>query len=66
MKKYKLMSGNKGKDCQTNGKDPQTECGCDECDYLMCCSGSLREKECEMCKNSDCPRKQREKAVGDQ
>lgn len=40
----KLIPGNYGKDCPANGfhadEDGELiECCCDECDYLMCCTG---------------------------
>ena len=53
---YKLMPGNKGKDCPANGKDPLIECACDECDYLMCCIGNKWEELCQKCTDFSCPR----------
>ena len=32
-----LRPGNGGKDCPGNGEDPQIECCCDECDYMLDC-----------------------------
>ena len=32
-----LIPGNGGKDCPGNGKNPEYECCCDECDYMMVC-----------------------------
>ena len=31
------------------------ECCCDECDYLMCCTGIFLTMQCEDCKDADCP-----------
>ena len=42
-----LTPGNKGNDCLGNG-----EC-CDECDYLMCCTGN--ECDCRHCDVKECP-----------
>ena len=41
-----LIPGNGGRDCPGNGADPQIECCCDECDYMMLCFEN-------MCKDED-------------
>ncbi len=48
-----LTPGNDGKDCLGNGEHPGMECCCDECDYLLCCTG---DANCATCQNLDCPR----------
>ena len=32
-----LIPGNKGMDCPGNGLNPDVECCCNECDYMLCC-----------------------------
>lgn len=32
-----LIPGNQGKDCPGNGENPEIECCCDECDFLLWC-----------------------------
>ena len=32
-----LIPGNGGRDCPANGTDPNVECCCEECDYLLSC-----------------------------
>ena len=31
------------------------ECCCDECNYLMCCTGVFLTVKCEECADEDCP-----------
>lgn len=55
-----ILPGNWGKDCLGNGEvDASTgtpsECLCDECDYLICCT-SL--SFCDACQINCCPRKE--------
>ena len=50
-----LVPGNLGKDCPCNGKNPATECCCDECDYMLCCLESHDPSECSYCSDTDCP-----------
>ena len=57
MKTYTIFPGNRGQDCPQNGNDPEIECGCDECDYLMCCISANQEKYCIRCTDTKCPRK---------
>lgn len=51
-----LMPGNGGRDCPGNGEDPEEECCCDECDYLMCCFDSAYPDCCTDCRDAACPR----------
>ncbi len=47
-----LTPGRDGKDCLGNGLHPGIACCCDECDYLMCCSG---QTNCTVCNDTRCP-----------
>lgn len=49
-----LIPGNQGRDCPGNGENPNVECCCDECDYLLCC---VEPPSCDACANEECPRK---------
>ena len=51
-----LVPGNHGKDCPGNGEDPEVECCCDECDYMMCCFDTEFEEQCSTCRDRKCPR----------
>ena len=51
-----LVPGNGGKDCPGNGACKETECCCDECDYLQCCQEDHNAKQCVTCKDAYCPR----------
>ena len=51
-----LVPGNHGKDCPGNGEDPEVECCCDECDYMMCCFDTGAEEQCSTCRDRKCPR----------
>ena len=51
-----LIPGNFGKDCPGNGSNPDVECCCDECDYMMCCLPTHNIAECSKCEDKDCPR----------
>ena len=50
-----LIPGNCGKDCPGNGEDPNVECCCDECDYMLCCQESHNLSQCQTCTDTDCP-----------
>ena len=52
-----LIPGNHGKDCPGNGENPELECCCNECDYLLCCVDTDYPKQCENCKDNYCPRR---------
>lgn len=52
-----LIPGNHGKDCPGNGENPELECCCNECDYLLCCVDTDYPKQCEKCKDKYCPRR---------
>lgn len=52
---YSLIPGNQGKDCPANGTNPEVECCCDECDYLLCCVDERFPDVCDDCKDADCP-----------
>ena len=60
-----LIPGNTGKDCPGNGLDPEVECCCNECDYMLCCYVWNYPKECAGCKDPDCPRVAQWQGVGD-
>lgn len=51
-----LIPGNLGKDCPGNGTHKETECCCDECDYMLCCLPEHDLAECLNCSDKDCPR----------
>ncbi len=51
-----LIPGNFGNDCPGNGRNPEIECCCDECDYMLCCLDAEYEKRCVGCVNRECPR----------
>ena len=51
-----LVPGNMGKDCPGNGLDPEVECCCNECDYMLCCYVWHYPEKCIACKDSACPR----------
>ena len=51
-----LVPGNQGKNCPGNGEDPDIECCCDECDYMMCCLPTHNATECISCGDKDCIR----------
>jgi len=51
-----LIPGNMGHDCLGNGKHPDFECCCDECDYLICCIDKYYPQKCMNCPNKICPR----------
>lgn len=51
-----LIPGNMGKDCPGNGRDPETECCCDECDYMQCCIDVQYTDQCSGCTDRNCPR----------
>ena len=56
----KLIPGNKGKDCPMNGMHIDEngkiiECGCDECDFMMCCTENFNYQLCKNCFYVKCP-----------
>lgn len=51
-----LFPGNLGEDCPGNGERADTECCCEECDYMLCCIDADWYVRCSGCKNIDCPR----------
>ncbi len=53
----KIIPGNYGCDCPGNGRDPETECCCEECDYMVCCLQNPELLKCSECKDEDCPRR---------
>ena len=52
-----LLPGNNGKDCPGNGKNPNIECCCDECDYMLCCLTDAHP-EYNICTDISCPHSQ--------
>lgn len=57
----RLIPGNNGRDCMGNGEHSDMfgniiECCCDECDYLLCCTGNSFSYSCMYCDNKECPR----------
>ena len=50
-----LIPGNHGKDCPGNGDNPDIECCCDECDYMMCCLETYHMERCADCHDKYCP-----------
>jgi len=50
-----LTPGNYGLDCLGNGTHNGIECCCDECDYLLCCTGTHDHSECLTCSDQACP-----------
>ncbi len=50
-----LIPGNMGRDCPGNGSDPEVECCCDECDYMLCCLEGWRPGDCLTCTDLECP-----------
>ena len=51
-----LIPGNQGNDCPGNGTNPNIECCCDECDYMLCCYHAMPVNLCNECKDYNCPR----------
>ena len=60
MRDYPLKPGNLGRDCMQNGEHfnadgKQIECGCEKCDYYLCCINadcvciSCSEHACQYC-----------------
>lgn len=45
-----LTPGNLGKDCMGNRQHPETECCCEECDYMLCCLENHTSADCENAK----------------
>ena len=54
-----LVPGDLGQDCPGNGKDPEIECCCEECDYFLCCFDGTYPICCQKCTESNCPRVQK-------
>ncbi len=54
-----LIPGNGGRDCPGNGLHPGIECCCEECDYLICCTGEVM---CSICRDNRCPNACRDNA----
>lgn len=54
-----LVPGNFGLDCPGNGKDPDIECCCEECDYFLCCFDGTYPICCRDCADAKCPRMQK-------
>ena len=50
-----LIPGNQGNDCPGNGTNPEIECCCDGCDYMLCCLFDYYPSHCSACKDMDCP-----------
>lgn len=50
-----LTPGNLGKYCMGNGEHPESDCCCDQCDYLLCCLDSHDPTECGNCREPNCP-----------
>lgn len=53
-----LVPGDLGQDCPGNGKTPEIECCCEECDYFLCCFDGTYPACCQKCTDSNCPRAQ--------
>lgn len=51
-----LIPGNLGRDCPGNGENPDVECCCEECDYMVCCIEAHWYDRCCDCLNRDCLR----------
>lgn len=51
-----LTPGNLGKDCAGSHAG---ECCCDECDYLQCCLWPESIDACDVCTDTDCPRRKK-------
>ena len=51
-----LTPGNGGADCLGNGLHKGIECCCDECDYMLCCLETPKNKDCNTCSEKGCPR----------
>ena len=49
-----LLPGNGGNNCPGNGKNPNIEYCCDECDYMLCCLPDVIP-ECNICADIACP-----------
>ncbi len=47
-----------GNDCPGNGENPEIECCCNECDYMLCCIETWTPEDCIRCNEKDCPRKE--------
>lgn len=50
-----LTPGNMGRNCMGNGTNPEAECCCDECDYMMCRMEEHDPMECLSCNDRNCP-----------
>lgn len=51
-----LIPGNQGRDCPGNGNQPNIECCCDECDYMLCCFDENNTPQCDICTDMNCPK----------
>ena len=60
-----LIPGNQGRDCPGNGENPEMECCCEECDYMMCCMEQHDEESCIGCTDRDCPHAQLRKELAE-
>ena len=49
-----LTPGNFGENCLGNGVNADTECCCDECNYLICCTDEKYQLRCYDCDETDC------------
>lgn len=52
-----IIPGNDGKDCPGNGSNPDIECCCGECDYMLRCLDPQFPAQCRTCADLECPRK---------
>ncbi len=58
-----LTPGNMGKDCAGNGLHLESECCCDECDFMLCCTFLWTIDDCRTCGVHDCPRKDDDRVI---
>lgn len=42
-----VLTPGKPDDCQGNGRHPEFECCCDECDYLALCNEKWKKEDCD-------------------
>ena len=50
-----IPGGDKGENCPGNGRNPEIECCCDACDYMLCCFEENDHDFCAMCSDKNCP-----------
>ena len=50
-----LIPGAMGTLCPGSGLDGKSECCCDGCDYLQCCTAANAFAGCKGCRDLQCP-----------